>query len=88
MLFFRILAKSFANIIDDQISFLYKVNDKMKIMQKSSVEDNIIKLAQNENSSLWFVVSNEIEINVSFSWLILLQILKVLKIELKAMSSG
>ena len=88
MLFFRILAKSFANIIDDQISFLYKVNDKMKIMQKSSVEDNIIKLAQNENSSLWFVVSNEIEINVSFSWLILLQILKVLKIELKTMSSG
>ena len=60
----------------------------MKIMQKSSVEDNIIKLAQNENSSLWFVVSNEIEINVSFSWLILLQILKVLKIELKTMSSG
>ena len=88
MLFFRILAKSFANIIDDQISFLYKVNDKMKIMQKSSVEDNIIKLAQNENSSLWFVVLNEIEINVSFSWLILLQILKVLKIELKTMSSG
>lgn len=88
MLFFRILAKSFANIIDDQISFLYKVNDKMKIMQKSSVEDNIIKLAQNENSSLWFVVSNEIEINVSFSWLILLQILKFLKIELKTMSSG
>lgn len=60
----------------------------MKIMQKSSVEDNIIKLAQNENSSLWFVVSNEIEINVSFSWLILLQILKFLKIELKTMSSG
>lgn len=88
MLFFRILAKSFANIIDDQISFLYKVNDKMKIMQKSSVEDHIIKLTQNENSSLWFVVSNEIEINVSFSWLILLQILKVLKIELKTMSSG
>ena len=57
-------------------------------MQKSSVEDNIIKLAQNENSSLWFVVSNEIEINVSFSWLILLQILKFLKIELKTMSSG
>lgn len=60
----------------------------MKIMQKSSVEDHIIKLTQNENSSLWFVVSNEIEINVSFSWLILLQILKVLKIELKTMSSG
>ena len=60
----------------------------MKIMQKSNVEDNIIKLAQNENSSLWFVVSNEIEINVSFSWLILLQILKFLKIELKTMSSG
>ena len=60
----------------------------MKIMQKSSVEDNIIKLAQNENSSLWFVVSNEIEINVSFSWLIWLQILKFLKIELKTMSSG
>ena len=55
----------------------------MKIMQKSSVEDHIIKLTQNENSSLWFVVSNEIEINVSFSWLILLQILIVLKIGLK-----
>ena len=49
-------------------------------MQKSSVEDDIIKLTQNENSSLWFVVSNEIEINVSFSWLILLQILIVPKI--------
>lgn len=36
----------------------------MKIMEKSSVGNNIIKLTQNEDSSLWFVVSKEVEINV------------------------
>ena len=51
----------------------------MKIMHKSCVEDNIVKLAQNQNSTLWFVVSSEIEINVSVSWLILLKILKFLQ---------
>lgn len=33
-------------------------------MEKSSVGNNIIKLTQNEDSSLWFVVSKEVEINV------------------------
>lgn len=34
------------------------------IMEKSNVGNNIIKLTQNEHSSLWFVVSKEVEINV------------------------
>lgn len=33
-------------------------------MEKSNVGNNIIKLTQNEDSSLWFVVSKEVEINV------------------------
>ena len=40
----------------------------MKIMEKSNVGNNIIKLTQNGNSSLWFVVSKEVEINVRISF--------------------
>ena len=36
----------------------------MKIMEKSNVGNNIVKLTQNESSLLWFVVSKEVNINV------------------------
>ena len=49
---------------------LLQVSGVVKVMDKERVGENLIKLSENNQSSLWFVNSKEIPIDVSFYLLI------------------
>ena len=49
-----------------QLFYFIKVAGTVKVMKKEIIDKNLVKLTENEASTLWFVVSKEIPIQVCF----------------------